>query len=154
MRQRRWTETLNDYDCEIVYHEGKANVVADALTRKEHEKQKRVQALRVELKIDLLTEIKEAQKLALEENNIKAEKENGTIDQLVKGDDEILSDKMYHNLKNDYWWIGMKKEIALYEAKCLPCSKFKAEHQKPLGLLQKPEIPIWKWDMIFHYEVT
>ncbi|XP_076917513.1 uncharacterized protein LOC143577615 [Bidens hawaiensis] len=90
MRQRRWMETLNDYDCEIVYHEGKAKVVSDALSRKEHDKPKRVQALRLELKVNLINQIKEAQKLALEEENIKAEKENGMIDQLVKGDDEIL----------------------------------------------------------------
>ncbi|GJV23795.1 putative reverse transcriptase domain-containing protein [Tanacetum coccineum] len=35
MRQRRWLEFLSDYDCEICYHPGKANVVADALSRKE-----------------------------------------------------------------------------------------------------------------------
>nr|GEV39014.1 putative reverse transcriptase domain-containing protein [Tanacetum cinerariifolium] len=35
MRQRRWVELLSDYDCEILYHPGKANVVADALSRKE-----------------------------------------------------------------------------------------------------------------------
>ncbi|KAL0551810.1 hypothetical protein IC582_010899 [Cucumis melo] len=34
MRQRRWLELVNDYDCEILYHPGKANVVADALSRK------------------------------------------------------------------------------------------------------------------------
>ena len=34
MRQQRWIELLNDYDCEIKYHTGKANVVADALSRK------------------------------------------------------------------------------------------------------------------------
>ncbi|XP_076922139.1 uncharacterized protein LOC143583818 [Bidens hawaiensis] len=145
---------------------GEANVVADALSRKEHEKPKRVRALRLELKVDLASQIKEAQKMALEEGNIKAEKENGTIDQLSKGSDEILrlgtricapmvgslrdkileeahklkymmhpgSDKMYHNLKDDYWWIGMKKDVALYLAKCLMCSKVKAENQKPLGL--------------------
>ncbi|KAA0039191.1 pol protein [Cucumis melo var. makuwa] len=34
MRQRRWLELVKDYDCEILYHPGKANVVADALSRK------------------------------------------------------------------------------------------------------------------------
>ncbi|XP_076904603.1 uncharacterized protein LOC143560111 [Bidens hawaiensis] len=49
---------------------------------------------------------------------------------------------------DDYWWIGIKKQIALYVAKCLTSSKVKAEHQKPLGLLTQPEIRIWKWDVI------
>nr|GFD41538.1 putative reverse transcriptase domain-containing protein [Tanacetum cinerariifolium] len=45
MRQRRWLELLSDYDCEIRYHPGKANVVADALRRKEREPPLRVRAL-------------------------------------------------------------------------------------------------------------
>ncbi|GKE55088.1 putative reverse transcriptase domain-containing protein, partial [Tanacetum coccineum] len=40
-----------------------------------------------------------------------------------------------------YWWLRMKKDIALYVSKCLTCSKIKAEHQRPSGLLQQPEIP-------------
>ncbi|GKB32709.1 putative reverse transcriptase domain-containing protein, partial [Tanacetum coccineum] len=46
------------------------------------------------------------------------------------------------------WWLGMKKNIALYVSKCLTCSKIKAEHQRPSGLLQQPEIPEWKWERI------
>ncbi|GJU70980.1 putative reverse transcriptase domain-containing protein [Tanacetum coccineum] len=42
----------------------------------------------------------------------------------------------------------MKKDIALYVSKCLKCSKVKAEHQKPSGLLQQPETPEWKWENI------
>ena len=57
-------------------------------------------------------------------------------------------DKMYKNLRSNYWWIGMKKDIALYVAKCLTCSQVKAEHQKPSGLLQQLELPVWKWEMI------
>ncbi|GKC76692.1 putative reverse transcriptase domain-containing protein [Tanacetum coccineum] len=45
MRQQRWIELLSDYDCEIRYHTGKANVVADALSKKEMEKPLRVRAL-------------------------------------------------------------------------------------------------------------
>ncbi|KAI3827879.1 hypothetical protein L1987_01967 [Smallanthus sonchifolius] len=55
------------------------------------------------------------------------------------------ADKMYQDLRQQYWWPGMKKDIALYVAKCLTCSKVKAEHQRPSGLLEQPEIPVWKW---------
>ncbi|KAD4385756.1 hypothetical protein E3N88_25925 [Mikania micrantha] len=58
------------------------------------------------------------------------------------------SDKMYKNLKENYWWIGMKKDITAYVAKCLTCSQVKAEHQKPSGMLQQLELPVWKWEMI------
>nr|GEU32856.1 putative ribonuclease H-like domain-containing protein [Tanacetum cinerariifolium] len=47
-----------------------------------------------------------------------------------------------------YWWPGMKRDITEYVSKCLTCSKIKAEHQKPSGLLQQPEIPEWKWEKI------
>ncbi|KAJ9544342.1 hypothetical protein OSB04_024049 [Centaurea solstitialis] len=55
---------------------------------------------------------------------------------------------MYKGLKEHYWWPGMKKDIATYVSKCLTCARIKAEHQKPSGLLQQPEIPEWKWERI------
>ncbi|GJU94324.1 retrovirus-related pol polyprotein from transposon TNT 1-94 [Tanacetum coccineum] len=55
-------------------------------------------------------------------------------------------DKMYYDLRDRYWWPGMKKDIAVYVSKCLACLKVKAEHQRPSGLLQQPEIPQWKWE--------
>ena len=58
------------------------------------------------------------------------------------------SDKMYKDLRIQYWWPGMKKDIALYVSKCLTCLKVKAEHQRPSGLLEQPEIPVWKWENI------
>ncbi|GJU74678.1 putative reverse transcriptase domain-containing protein [Tanacetum coccineum] len=58
------------------------------------------------------------------------------------------SDKMYHDLRKLYWWPNMKADIATYVSKCLTCAKVKAEHQKPPGLLQQPEIPVWKWERI------
>ncbi|GKF31222.1 putative reverse transcriptase domain-containing protein, partial [Tanacetum coccineum] len=58
------------------------------------------------------------------------------------------ADKMYYDLKDMYWWSRMKKYIALYASKCLTCSKIKAEHQSPSGLLQQLEIPEWKYERI------
>ncbi|GJS68243.1 putative reverse transcriptase domain-containing protein [Tanacetum coccineum] len=57
-------------------------------------------------------------------------------------------DKMYHDLKELYWWLNIKAEIATYVSKCLTCAKVKAEHLKPSGLLVQPEIPQWKWENI------
>ncbi|GKE85377.1 putative reverse transcriptase domain-containing protein [Tanacetum coccineum] len=58
------------------------------------------------------------------------------------------ADKMYYGLRDRYWWPGMKKNIAVYVSRCLTCLKVKAEHQRPSGLLQQPEIPEWKWEGI------
>ncbi|GJR90672.1 putative reverse transcriptase domain-containing protein [Tanacetum coccineum] len=53
------------------------------------------------------------------------------------------ADKMYYDLRDMYWWPGMKRDIATYVSECLTCAKVKAEHQRPSGLLQQPEIPEW-----------
>ncbi|GJX48848.1 putative reverse transcriptase domain-containing protein [Tanacetum coccineum] len=55
-----------------------------------------------------------------------------------------VADKMYYDLRDRYWWPGMKKDVAVYVSKSLTCLKVNAEHQRPYGLLQKPEIPEWK----------
>ncbi|GJZ52236.1 putative reverse transcriptase domain-containing protein [Tanacetum coccineum] len=67
MRQRRWIELFSDYDCEIRYHPGKANVVADALSRKERVKPKRVRAMNMTLQSSIKDRILTAQKEAVDE---------------------------------------------------------------------------------------
>nr|GEX66451.1 transposon Ty3-G Gag-Pol polyprotein [Tanacetum cinerariifolium] len=52
------------------------------------------------------------------------------------------------DMKKLYWWPNIKADIATYVSKCLTCDKVKAEHQRPLGLLVQPAIPVWKWDNI------
>ncbi|KAJ9558505.1 hypothetical protein OSB04_013119 [Centaurea solstitialis] len=56
--------------------------------------------------------------------------------------------KMYRDLRADYWWPGMRREVARYVESCLTCLKIKAEHQKPHGKLQPLEIPVRKWENI------
>ena len=58
------------------------------------------------------------------------------------------SNKMYQDMKQSYWWRGMKKDISEYVAKCLTCQQVKAEHQVPFGLLNPLPISQWKWDNI------
>ncbi|GJV71632.1 putative reverse transcriptase domain-containing protein [Tanacetum coccineum] len=58
------------------------------------------------------------------------------------------ADKMYYDHKDRYWWPEMKKDIAVYVSRCLTCLKVKAEHQRPSGLVQQPEVPEWKWERI------
>ncbi|GKD11707.1 putative reverse transcriptase domain-containing protein [Tanacetum coccineum] len=65
MRQRCWIKLLSDYDCEVRYHPGKANVVADALSRKEREKPLRVRALVMTVYPDLSERILRAQTEAM-----------------------------------------------------------------------------------------
>ncbi|GJR17919.1 putative reverse transcriptase domain-containing protein [Tanacetum coccineum] len=52
------------------------------------------------------------------------------------------ADKMYYDLRDMYWWPGIKKDIAEYVSKFLTCLKVKAEHQRPSSLLQQPKIPV------------
>ncbi|XP_070013219.1 uncharacterized protein [Nicotiana sylvestris] len=56
--------------------------------------------------------------------------------------------KTYHDLKKVYWWNEMKRNVADFVAKCTNCQKVKDEHQRPSGLAQNIEIPMWKWEMI------
>ncbi|GJS61656.1 retrotransposon protein, putative, ty3-gypsy subclass [Tanacetum coccineum] len=141
MRQRRWLELLKDYDTNIQYHPGKANVVADALSRKSgmiacfdsiilHD----LERLDVELCVrgsggywasmriesNLMLQIKEAQR------------DDGELWAIVQNVEDGTS----------------RKDVAMFVSKCMTCQQVKIEHQRASGLLQPLEIPVWKWDEI------
>nr|GEW44419.1 putative reverse transcriptase domain-containing protein [Tanacetum cinerariifolium] len=122
MRQQCWLELLSNYDCEIRYHPGKANVVADALSRKERSKPLRIRALVMTIGLNLPKQILNAQSKARKEENFINEDLHGIINKLEPRADETLClnnrswipYKMYQDLKRLYWWPNMKAEIATY----------------------------------------
>ncbi|KAG8485712.1 hypothetical protein CXB51_019030 [Gossypium anomalum] len=56
--------------------------------------------------------------------------------------------KLYHDLRELYWWPGLKREVTEFVGKCLTCQQVKAEHQLPSRLLQPVKIPLWKWERV------
>ncbi|GJY82738.1 putative reverse transcriptase domain-containing protein [Tanacetum coccineum] len=112
MRQRRWLELLSDYDCEIRYHPRKANVVADALSRKERLKPLRVRALVMTISLNLPVQILEAQVEARKEENYGTEDLCGMIKKLEPRADGTLC-------LNGRSWIpcrGNLRELIMHES--------------------------------------
>jgi ribonuclease HI len=199
LRQRRWLELIKNYDLEIHYHPGKANLVADALSRKEHVRLAVVAQLfdeivedfrRLNLGIVAHTEgvtidvestleqefgkgqigdakIQEIKYMFTEGRGSEITKdEQGTIwfkDRMCVPDIESLrgtilkevhdsdysihpgSTKMYQDLKQKYWWYGLKRDVVAHVAMCDVCQRVKAEHQGLAGLLHPLKIPEWEW---------
>nr|GEZ88302.1 putative reverse transcriptase domain-containing protein [Tanacetum cinerariifolium] len=146
-----------------IWRHWKANVIADALSRKEQEPPLRVRALVMTIGLDHPRQIFNAQTEARKPKNIKKEDVGGMLVENSRDPEKTVimheshkseysihlgSDKMYQDMKKLYWWPNMKADIATYVSKCLTCAKVKAEHQKPSGFLVQPKIPEWKWDNI------
>nr|GEV11714.1 hypothetical protein [Tanacetum cinerariifolium] len=138
-RQCRWLELLSDYDCEICYHPENANVVADALSRKERIKPLQVRALALTIDLNLPVKILEQRTYGtLCLNGRSWISCRGNLRELIMHESHKSkysihpeSDKMYQDLKKLYWWPNIKAEIATYVSKCLTCAKVKAECHKP-----------------------
>nr|GFC18578.1 putative reverse transcriptase domain-containing protein [Tanacetum cinerariifolium] len=94
MRQRRWLELLSDYDCEIRYHPGKANVVADALSRKERIKPLSLRALVMTIGLDLPKQILGAQTEAKKTKNLKKEDVGGMLIENSKDPEKFRKKKL------------------------------------------------------------
>ncbi|KAG8489111.1 hypothetical protein CXB51_017135 [Gossypium anomalum] len=191
LRQRRWIELLKDYDCSIEYHPGKANVVADALSRRTVAELKAMFA-RLSLYDDgsLLAELQVRPTWVeqIKRQQLMDESLGSRFQQVEKGENSdfglnsegvlcfrgrmcipkdsdlrmmILKEahggpcamhpggsKLYRDLRELYWWPGLKREVTEFVRKCLTCQQVKAEHQLPSGLLQPVKIPLWKWERV------
>nr|GEV83103.1 putative reverse transcriptase domain-containing protein [Tanacetum cinerariifolium] len=143
MRQRRWLELLSDYDCDIHYHPGKANVVVDALSRKEQIEALKPENLENEDVGDMIRKDIPKEKLEPRADGTLCLNDRswlpcyGDLRSVImyeshksKYSIHTGSDKMYQDLKKLYWWPNMKADIATYVSKYLTCAKVKAEHQR------------------------
>ncbi|GJV40797.1 putative reverse transcriptase domain-containing protein [Tanacetum coccineum] len=167
MRQRRWLELLSDYDCEIRYHPGKANVVVDALSRKEQIKPLRVRALVMTIGLDLPRKILEAQIEAMKPKNIEAEDVGGmTRKDLSKEKLEPRADgTLCLNNRNWLPCYGDLRTLIMHEShkskySVHPGSDKMYQDMKKLYWWPNMKadiatyIPQWKWDNITMDYVT
>ncbi|GJU96134.1 putative reverse transcriptase domain-containing protein [Tanacetum coccineum] len=148
MRQRRWIKLFSDYDYEICYHLGNANVMADALSRKERVKPKRVKAMNMILQLSIKDRILAAQKEVVDEFVV-----------LQKGLDKMIEQRSDGTLYYlDRIWVPLKGEVRTLIMDEAHKSEYYVHpradkmyydfRDRPSGLLQQHKIPVWKWEGI------
>ncbi|WVZ75546.1 hypothetical protein U9M48_023587 [Paspalum notatum var. saurae] len=132
MRQRRWLELIKDYDLEVHYHPGKANVVADALSRKAHcnfiearpTHKSKIRACHI---FEMRSMTRRRPRFKLDEEGVLWFKNRLVVLKDMEPRKKILdeahtsmftlhpgSNKMYQDLKQKFWWTRIKREIAKY----------------------------------------
>eukprot|EP00253_Pinus_taeda_P022460 PITA_22460 len=149
-RQAQWVDFLSGFDFDIKHLKGKENRVADALSRKQIKQQ-----------LQQSTSGKSQQGYELDDAGMMYYKKRlyvpnqNSIKNLILDEFHISHyaghagyQKMITAIQKDYFWLGMKKNVAEYLARCLECQQIKAEHQHPTGLLQPLRISEWKWETI------
>ncbi|GJX12674.1 putative reverse transcriptase domain-containing protein [Tanacetum coccineum] len=146
MRQRRWIELLSDYECEIKYHPGKANVVADALSRKERLKPRRVRAMSITIHSGLKTKILEAQSEASKDLKAPTEWLRGLETHFEQRDDG----EIYFFDRMDFHQETLLSTLA----DVLRALRLITKHRKTSGIYSTTEIPEWKWEKITMEFVT
>ncbi|GKA66464.1 putative reverse transcriptase domain-containing protein, partial [Tanacetum coccineum] len=132
MRQRRWLELLSDYDCEIRYHLGKANVILS--TQSEARKEENFINKDLHGMINKLEPRADGTLCLNNRSWILCFEELRALIMHASHKSKYSihpgSDKMYQDHRRLYWWPNMKEEIATYVSKCLTCAKVKIEYQK------------------------
>ncbi|GKE41331.1 putative reverse transcriptase domain-containing protein, partial [Tanacetum coccineum] len=127
MRQRRWLELLADYDCEIRYHLGKANVVVDALSRI---KPLRIRSLVMTIHPKLPSQILEAQTEIIKEENIKAENLRG-MDKAF----EVSSDGTRYRLTKSAYFIPTRETDSMETLTRLYIKEIVSRHGVPISII-------------------
>nr|GEY21515.1 putative reverse transcriptase domain-containing protein [Tanacetum cinerariifolium] len=154
MRQRQWLELLSDYDCDICYNPGKANVVVDALSKKEREPPLRVRALVMTTGLDLPKKILNAQTEARKLENIKNEDVGALYGQKCRspvcwtevGEAQILGPELIQETTEKIVQIKQRMQAACDRQKSyadLKCKaiEFQVEDKVMLKVAYKLELP-------------
>ncbi|GKB02509.1 putative reverse transcriptase domain-containing protein [Tanacetum coccineum] len=170
IRQRHWLELLSHYDCEIRCHPGKANVVADALSRKERIKPLRVRALVMTISLDLPKQILEAQTKARKPKNLEAKDVRGMLVDTSRESENPKKEKLEPradgtlclNNRSSLLCYGDLKTLIMHESHKLKYSVYPGSdkmYQDMKKLYWWPNMKAdiatyWKWDNITTYLIT
>ncbi|KAI3819644.1 hypothetical protein L1987_13486 [Smallanthus sonchifolius] len=146
MRQQRWLELIKDYDCEIQYHPGKANVVANALSHEEEHPSIRVKSYKLVITPDFMTQLMNVQIDALKAENVMKER-------MVEQEKYLEENEHGVKIRFDRMCIPRMGEFRVKVLDEAHKSRYsihsvKAEHQKPYDRLQPLYIQEWKWEHI------